>query len=122
MSATEEGPTFEQSLLRLEQLVRELEDGSLGLSDSLARYEEGIRCLKQCQQALERAERKVELLTGVDADGNPVTQPFDEQDMTLEEKAQSRSQRRSKSKSSSKSPRASESEANESDDQSGLLF
>lgn len=126
MSANDEAPTFEQSLLRLEQLVRELEDGSLGLSDSLARYEEGIRCLKQCQQALERAERKVELLTGVDADGNPVTQPFDEQDMTLEEKAQSRSQRRSKSKSGAKSAAArganSDDEATENDDQSGLLF
>lgn len=95
------GPTdsFEASLAKLEAIVRQLEDGQLGLSDSLARYEEGIRCLKQCHAALETAERKVELLTGVDADGNPVTAPFDDPSLSLEEKAEARSRRRSRGES-----------------------
>lgn len=98
IAATKDAPeTFETALAKLEAIVRQLEDGQLGLSDSLARYEEGIRCLKQCHAALETAERKVELLTGVDADGNPIATPFDEPSLSLEEKAEARSRRRSRS-------------------------
>jgi exodeoxyribonuclease VII small subunit len=65
------------------------------LSDALARYEQGVKHLKGCQQLLERAERKIELLSGVDADGNPITQPFDEAEVeSLEAKAAARGQRR----------------------------
>ena len=46
----------------LEKIVAELESGKLGLSDALARYEEGVKHLKGCQQLLEMAERKIELL------------------------------------------------------------
>jgi exodeoxyribonuclease VII small subunit len=87
--------TFEEALAELEKIVAELESGKLGLSDALARYEEGVRHLKGCQQQLESAERRVELLSGVDADGNPITQPFDEGDVdSLEGKAAARGQRR----------------------------
>jgi exodeoxyribonuclease VII small subunit len=88
--------TFEESLAELEKIVSELESGKLGLSEALARYEQGVVHLKSCQQLLERAERKIELLSGVDADGNPITRPFDETDVeALEEKAALRGQRRS---------------------------
>lgn len=87
--------SFEESLGELEKIVAELEGGKLGLSDALARYEEGVRHLKGCQQLLEAAERKIELLSGVDAEGNPITTPFDEGDVdTIEGKAASRVQRR----------------------------
>lgn len=87
--------SFEESLEELEKIVAELESGKLGLSDALARYEQGVKHLKGCQQLLERAERKVELLSGVNADGNPITQPFDEGDVdSLEAKAAARGQRR----------------------------
>ena len=87
--------SFEESLEELEKIVAELESGKLGLSDALARYEQGVKHLKGCQQLLERAERKIELLSGVDADGNPITQPFDEGDVdSLEAKAAARGQRR----------------------------
>ena len=88
--------SFEESLEELERIVAELESGKLGLSDALERYELGVKHLKSCQQLLQRAERKIELLSGVDADGNPITQPFDEgEDDTLESKAAARGQRRS---------------------------
>jgi exodeoxyribonuclease VII small subunit len=91
----ESASSFEDSLEELEKIVAELESGKLGLSDALERYEQGVKHLKSCQQLLERAERKIELLSGVDADGNPIAQPFEEaEDSTLEEKATSRSQRR----------------------------
>lgn len=92
----EAGPSFEESFATLEAIVRQLEDGSLGLTQSLARYEEGIRCLKVCHETLRQAERRVELVTGVAADGTPVTATFDEGDLSLDEKAQQRSRRRSK--------------------------
>lgn len=88
--------TFEQALEKLEQIVAHLEDGQLGLDQSLAEYEQGMRVLRQCYDQLERAERRIELLTGVDADGNVSVQPFDEGAMSLEEKQESRSRRRSR--------------------------
>jgi exodeoxyribonuclease VII small subunit len=94
--------TFEESLEELEKIVAELESGTLGLAEALARYEQGVKHLKGCQQLLERAERKIELLSGVDADGNPITRPFEEaEEITLEEKAATRGQRRTVTKSSS---------------------
>lgn len=95
-AADDQPPTFEESLDKLERSVRQLEDGRLGLSQSLQCYEEGVKQLKLCYRALEVAERKIELLAGVDAEGNPLTEPFDEQEMTLDEKAASRSRRRSR--------------------------
>ena len=90
-------PSFEEALLELGEIVQELEEGQIGLSQALARYEEGVRLLKQCYGLLEHAERRIELLTGVDAAGNPVTEPFEETGgATLEEKSQARSRRRSK--------------------------
>jgi len=87
--------SFEDSLEQLEKIVADLESGKLGLSEALERYEQGVKHLKSCQQLLERAERKIELLSGVDADGNPITQPFDEsEDDSLEAKAAARGQRR----------------------------
>lgn len=88
--------SFEESLEKLDAVVRRLEEGQLGLGESLECYEEGVKHLKHCHRALKEAERKIELLAGVDADGNPVTEAFDDTDMTLDEKAAARSQRRSR--------------------------
>jgi exodeoxyribonuclease VII small subunit len=89
-------PTFEQSLERLEGIVHALEEGKLGLNESLERYEEGVKLLRQSYELLQRAERKIELLSGVDAEGNPVTQPFDDTaTIDEEESGKRRSRRRS---------------------------
>jgi exodeoxyribonuclease VII small subunit len=78
-SATAEPVSFEQALATLEQIVHDLEEGRLGLAESLARYEEGVKLLRQCHGLLEKAERRIELVTGADAAGNPLTEPFDDQ-------------------------------------------
>jgi exodeoxyribonuclease VII small subunit len=101
--ADNDTPTFEDALLRLDEIVHELEDGDLGLEASLARYEEGVKHLKACYQALEQAERRVELLTGVDADGNPIVQPFDA-DAAAPEEQIGRRTKRSKREKHSDSP------------------
>src|SRR5262245_9537930 len=77
--------SFEDSLAALEHVVHDLEDGDLGLSESLARYEQGVRHLKQCYQLLESAERRIELLRGVGGDGTAVTETFDESSEPLAE-------------------------------------
>jgi exodeoxyribonuclease VII small subunit len=67
---------FEESLLELERMVRELEDGRLGLEEALARYEQGVGLIKSCYQQLREAEQRILLLTGVDEEQQPILQPF----------------------------------------------
>lgn len=87
--------SFEQSLSELESVVADLEKGELGLEESLSRYEVGIQRIRLCQEQLQRAERRIALLSGVDADGKPITQPFDDVEFdSLEKKAAARGQRR----------------------------
>ena len=69
--------TFEQALADLERIVRELEDGKIGLEESLARYEQGVALLKRCYGQLRQVEQKIVELTGLDGAGNPLTKPFD---------------------------------------------
>ncbi|NZA28056.1 exodeoxyribonuclease VII small subunit [Luteimonas sp. SJ-92] len=54
---------FEQSLDQLEQLVEKMEGGEMSLDESLAAYERGVGLYRRCQQALERAELRVKLLS-----------------------------------------------------------
>jgi exodeoxyribonuclease VII small subunit len=68
--------TFEQALAELDRIVRELEDGKVGLEESLARYEQGVALLKKCYAQLRRAELRVQELVGIDEQGNPITKPF----------------------------------------------
>jgi exodeoxyribonuclease VII small subunit len=68
---------FEESLGEVESIVSQLESGELGLTESLQKYEQGIRELKQCQSLLDKAEQKISTLSGFDADGNPVSTPTD---------------------------------------------
>jgi exodeoxyribonuclease VII small subunit len=98
-SAKENEFSFEDALRDLERIVGQLENGSLGLEQSLKEYEVGVKRLRQCHQKLEMFERRVELLTGFTADGTPVTEPFgDAVDASLEEKQANRSTRRSSKK------------------------
>jgi exodeoxyribonuclease VII small subunit len=75
--------TFEQALAAVEKTVHELEEGKVGLSESLQKYEEGVKLLRRCYGLLEGAERKIEALSGLDPQGNPITTPYQDQ-ATLE--------------------------------------
>jgi exodeoxyribonuclease VII small subunit len=55
-------PKFEESLQRLEVIVREMERGELPLEDSLKLFEEGVALSGFCRKELEDAEGKVEVL------------------------------------------------------------
>ena len=68
-------PSFEDALSELETLVEQMEGGEMSLEQSLGAFERGIALTKQCQQALQAAEQKVEILTAKTADAP--TEPFD---------------------------------------------
>ena len=78
-NAAAEELSFEQALAAVEKIVHDLEEGTLGLSESLQKYEEGVKLLRRCYSLLEGAERKIELLSGLDPQGNPITTPFKDQ-------------------------------------------
>ncbi len=67
--------SFEAALKRLEQIVKQLEDGDLALDSALKLFEEGIQLAQQCQKQLKEAEDKVEILIKR-ADGKVVARPF----------------------------------------------
>ena len=70
--------SFEDSLAKLEEIVRHLEKGDLPLSDSLKLFEEGTALLSNCGKMLEDAEQKVvKLRKGTDRE--PVETPFGEE-------------------------------------------
>ena len=70
--------SFEQSLGRLDEIVRHLEKGDLPLSESLALFEEGTGLLSACSKMLDEAEQKVvKLRKGTDR--QPEELPFEEE-------------------------------------------
>lgn len=71
--------TFEQQIVRLEQIVAKLERGEVPLAESLALFEEGTRLAAACSRQLKQAEQQVVRLTK-GPDGAPVEGPFETPD------------------------------------------
>ena len=65
--------TFEASLGELEKIVRQLEDGDLSLEESLKLFEDGVHLSRDCQERLNKAERRIEILLK-DESGSPTLQ------------------------------------------------
>ncbi len=57
-----EKKSFEQSLSRLDEIVKQLESGTAPLEQSLALYEEGIALVRFCSGELDRTEAKIKVL------------------------------------------------------------
>ena len=62
--ATKQEPefNFEEALVELERLVSSMEEGELSLEDSMKAFEKGIKLTRECQTALQKAEKKVQIL------------------------------------------------------------
>jgi exodeoxyribonuclease VII small subunit len=73
---SETKPSFESSLDQLQQTVKRLESGELGLEQALKCFEEGVKLTRSCQEYLATAEQRIEVLTRASADGKVETQPF----------------------------------------------
>ena len=69
--------SFEASLEALELIVHKLENGDLPLEKSLELFEDGIRLSRQCQERLNQAERRIEILLR-DNQGRPTVSAFEE--------------------------------------------
>ena len=63
MARTPRQPSFEQTLADLETLVARLESGELPLDQALAAFEQGVKLTRACQNALQAAQQKVQILT-----------------------------------------------------------
>ncbi len=71
-----ESMPFEKAMERLQLIVKKMEAGELSLEESLRQFEEGVSLARQCQAQLSDAEKKVEILMQIQADGSATTQPF----------------------------------------------
>jgi exodeoxyribonuclease VII small subunit len=70
--------SFEKNLERLDSIVQQLEQADLPLEKALELYEEGMKLTAACQQQLEEAEGRVEILRKR-AGGKVVAEPFEEE-------------------------------------------
>ena len=61
-ASSKTGVPFEEALQKLETLVEAMESGDLPLDSLLARYEEGVKLTKICQDKLAEAELKIQQL------------------------------------------------------------
>ena len=64
-------PAFEETLVALEALVTRMEEGQMSLDEALAAFETGVRLTRQCQQALQAAELRVQMLSRADSEPEP---------------------------------------------------
>ena len=62
MAGKKQTLSFEQSMARLDEIVKHLENGDLPLNESLALYEEGTALITSCTKMLDEAEQKVVML------------------------------------------------------------
>jgi exodeoxyribonuclease VII small subunit len=69
-------PPFEEALEKLEAIIETMEAGDLPLETLIARYEEGTRLAKVCQEKLAEAELKIQQLEK-NAAGEMKLKPFD---------------------------------------------
>ena len=70
--------TYEQSVQRLDEIVRSMEKGDAPLEEALKLFEEGSALIAACGKMLDEAEQKVvKLKKG--PDGEPIELPFEEE-------------------------------------------
>ncbi len=55
--------TFEENIIRLEQIIESLEKGEAPLDECLSLFEDGVKISKECMKMLDNAEQKIKLLT-----------------------------------------------------------
>lgn len=68
-------PTFEENMQRLEQIVRSMERGDVPLEESLKLFQEGTELVRACGKILDEAQLVVKKISTA-ADGSPVEEDF----------------------------------------------
>lgn len=77
MSRRKSASHFEEAMEELEKLVEQMERGELSLEESLKSFERGIKLTRTCQQALQDAEQKVQIL--LEKNGQQSPEPFNDE-------------------------------------------
>lgn len=75
MTRKKTNSVFEESMQELEKLVEQMELGDISLDESLKAFERGIKLTRACQQALQDAEQKVQIL--LEKNGQQNLEPFE---------------------------------------------
>lgn len=82
----EKQKNFEANLQELERIVRKLENGDLALEESLKLFEDGVKISRECQERLNQAERRIEILMR-DGEGNPALETIRAEDLRGEQQS-----------------------------------
>lgn len=67
--------TYEQAYEQLQDIVQQIEQGQVGLEESVARYEDSMKLIAHCRRILQQAEQKV-LALQQNSQGQPTLEPF----------------------------------------------
>ncbi len=62
--------SFEESMDRLETIVRDLESNEKPLDETIALFEEGLKLVKNCDEKLKQFENQVDTLIKENGDSN----------------------------------------------------
>ncbi len=72
---SKQSKTFEESMARLEQIVRAMERGDVALEESLKLFQEGTELVRSCSKLLDEAQLQIKKVMTA-ADGSPVMEEF----------------------------------------------
>jgi len=70
---------FEEALAELTDILNQIENGEIGLEESLTKYERGTFLIQHCRGVLKTAEQQIELLSK-NADGSLQSNPLNADD------------------------------------------
>lgn len=74
-----ETPSLESAMQRISEIVSSMEEGNLPLEKLIDSYEEGIGLVKECQEKLDAAEKRIQIITR-NAQGTIVLNELDDQE------------------------------------------
>jgi exodeoxyribonuclease VII small subunit len=57
---------FEETIRLLTSIVEKIEQGKIPLQESIEQYEKGMGLIKHCRDILQKAEKKIELISQQD--------------------------------------------------------
>ena len=72
---SKEKMSFEESMERLEQIVRAMERGDVALEESLKLFQEGTELVRSCAKLLDNAQMQIQMVMTA-PDGSPVMEDF----------------------------------------------
>jgi exodeoxyribonuclease VII small subunit len=77
---TPDAPDFETAVAQVEELIDKIERGEIGLEESVAAYERGVKLIHRCRGILDTAEQKIIELTGRPESADPESAETDSAD------------------------------------------